>query len=167
MISWRIIRACTNRRMVKFIFILWNKLRSHTSSGTEWPPWLILPKNWPSGKGDQGHGVVLHVQEEVYQSTLIQLCAKSNLIKEKIPVLGLDNALLNARSSLKFCFSVNVFDLMLLEVKSDFDVPEGEEFYFREKDSNSDKKTRLLALLDEVDTVCRNAFHEYIWDPIV
>ena len=51
---------------------------------------------------------------------------------------------------------------MLLEVKSDFDVPEGEEFYFREKDSNSDKKTRLLALLDEVDTVCRNAFHEYI-----
>ena len=27
-------------------------------------------KNLPDGKQDQGHGVVLHVQEEVYQSTL-------------------------------------------------------------------------------------------------
>ena len=27
-------------------------------------------KNWPGGQRDQGRGVVLHVQEEVYQSTL-------------------------------------------------------------------------------------------------
>ena len=27
-------------------------------------------KNLPDGQQDQGHGVVLHVQEEVYQSTL-------------------------------------------------------------------------------------------------
>ena len=27
-------------------------------------------KNWPGGQRDQGHGIVLHVQEEVYQSTL-------------------------------------------------------------------------------------------------
>ena len=27
-------------------------------------------KNGPGGQQDQGHGVVLHVQEEVYQSTL-------------------------------------------------------------------------------------------------
>ena len=29
---------------------------------------LILPPS--GGQGDQGHGIVLHVQEEVYQSTL-------------------------------------------------------------------------------------------------
>ena len=29
-----------------------------------------IPKNRPGGQQDQGHGVVLHVQEEVYQSTL-------------------------------------------------------------------------------------------------
>ena len=28
------------------------------------------PKNWPGGQPDWGHGVVLHVQGEVYQSTL-------------------------------------------------------------------------------------------------
>ena len=28
-------------------------------------------KNWPGGQQDQGPEVVLHVQEEVYQSTLI------------------------------------------------------------------------------------------------
>ena len=27
-------------------------------------------KNWSGGQGDQGGGVVLHVQDEVYQSTL-------------------------------------------------------------------------------------------------
>ena len=27
-------------------------------------------KNWHGGQRDQGHGVALHVQEEVYQSTL-------------------------------------------------------------------------------------------------
>ena len=27
-------------------------------------------KNWPDGQQDQGGGVFLHVQEEVYQSTL-------------------------------------------------------------------------------------------------
>ena len=27
-------------------------------------------KNLPDGQQDQGHGLVLHVQEEVYQSTL-------------------------------------------------------------------------------------------------
>ena len=30
-------------------------------------------KNWPDGQQDQGHGVVLHVQEEVYQSNQIKL----------------------------------------------------------------------------------------------
>ena len=40
-------------------------------------------------------GVVLHVQEEVYQSTLTfrrraEFCPEPNLIKDKIPVLGLD-----------------------------------------------------------------------------
>ena len=28
-------------------------------------------KNWPDGQPEQGRGVVLHVQEEVYQLTLI------------------------------------------------------------------------------------------------
>ena len=46
-------------------------------------------KNRPGGQRDQGRGVVLHVQGEVYQSTLTVLY-KSNLIKDKIPVLGLD-----------------------------------------------------------------------------
>ena len=40
--------------------------------------------------------------------------------------------------------SVNTFDLMLLEVESGYDVP---DFYFREKDSNSDRKTRVLGLV--------------------
>ena len=40
-------------------------------------------------------GVVLHVQEEIYQTTLTfrrtaELCPELNLINDKIPVLGLD-----------------------------------------------------------------------------
>ena len=53
------------------------------------------------GQQDQGHGVVLHAREEVYQSTLAlrrrvaksytsQFCPNLNLIKDKTPVLGLD-----------------------------------------------------------------------------
>ena len=45
-------------------------------------------------------------------------------------------------------FSINTFDLMLLEVNSDYDIPEGHEFHFREKEPNSEKKTRVLALLE-------------------
>ena len=33
-------------------------------------PWTHPAKNLPSGQHNQGHGVVLHFQEEVYQSTL-------------------------------------------------------------------------------------------------
>ena len=34
------------------------------------PPDSSSQKNWPDGQPEQGHGVVLYVQEEVYQSTL-------------------------------------------------------------------------------------------------
>ena len=34
------------------------------------PPDWSRQRNWPGGQRDQGHGVVLHVQEEVYWSTL-------------------------------------------------------------------------------------------------
>ena len=82
-------------------------------------------KNWPGGQQNQGHGAVLHVQEEVCQLTLnfrrrvdrdqewcpwsnqqknliclsytSQFCPNSNLIKDKNQALGL--TLLNARSS--------------------------------------------------------------------
>ena len=43
------------------------KKSAKSKSDSEWPPWLIQPKNWPGGQRDQGRGVVLHVQEEVYQ----------------------------------------------------------------------------------------------------
>ena len=38
---------------------------------------------------------------------------------------------------------------MLLEVTSSYDVPDGDEFHFKEKEPNSDRKTRLLALLEQ------------------
>ena len=38
---------------------------------------------------------------------------------------------------------------MLLEVTSSYDVPDGQEFHFKEKEPNSDRKTRLLALLEQ------------------
>ena len=31
------------------------------------PVYQSTPKKFPGGQQDQGHGVVLHVQEEVYQ----------------------------------------------------------------------------------------------------
>ena len=34
-------------------------------------PFDFLSQNsWPGGQQDQGHGLALHVQEEIYQSTL-------------------------------------------------------------------------------------------------
>ena len=43
-------------------------------------------KSWPGGQRDQGCGVVLHVQEEVYQSTLTlrRRVAKYHVLRSEI-----------------------------------------------------------------------------------
>ena len=85
-------------------------------SDSEWSTWLTQPKNWPGGQQDQGHEVVLHVQEEVYQLTItfrrriagdqkfwfVRLTHPSSVLTQtksstKYQSLGL--TLLNARSS--------------------------------------------------------------------
>ena len=79
---------------------------------------------------------------------VINASEMQGLPKPKMPQKGQLPLILNEGLLTNCSFSINTFDLMLLEVNSGYDIPEGEEYHFREKESNSDRKTRVLALLE-------------------